>query len=147
MKFINPRSSNIDNINISIRCPFCHQNGMFELIGKAVLVDNDCYSEGCYAGNFKCPNSACDAHVFIIYKEGYTSPKTSIISYPNEIVDFDNIEIPEEIANTFEEALKCHANNLFTSSAETIKKLPIVLVNYCQSFLLCIYLLVLYNIY
>lgn len=118
MKFINPTPTDNFNEKISLKCPFCHQYGMFELVGKAVKVDRIGFGFPFYAGSFSCPNSNCNTHVFIIYKAN----ENVVTSYPHSIIDFNKVEIPDEITNTFEEALQCHANNLYTASAIMIRR-------------------------
>lgn len=125
MIFKQPRqTSDNKHKTLSIRCPICHQLGIFKTVNKPIMVSKE-DKEGnketgdFYAGNFRCPNSDCQSHIFAIWKRWINKP---IISYPRERIDFNSSKIPSDIVNSFEEAIICHANNEFTASAIMIRR-------------------------
>src|SRR2546426_1039841 len=97
---------------VSLRCPGCRQQGVFE-----ILSAQDVGSAGFFFGQRRCPNPACWTHVFVVRK-----PDGSLIAYPTARLDFDATNIPQPVVATFEEALTCHANECFTACAMMVRK-------------------------
>lgn len=118
MRFKNPKEVNQKNIKISLKCPYCHKIGVFDLIGNPVQVSRNLESNNYYMGNFKCPNDECRSHVFA----GYSDFHESVISYPPETISFDSLNIPDTIVETFEEAIKCHSHNSYIASAIMVRR-------------------------
>lgn len=118
MKYICHKEVNKKDEKISLRCPYCHQIGQFELVGKPVLATKTSPREDFYMGSFKCPNNDCNAHVFI----GYDNYHRAVVSYPPESIKFNSLKIPDIIVDTFEEAIICHSHNSYTASAIMIRR-------------------------
>jgi hypothetical protein len=96
---------------VSLRCPGCRQQGVFETLGV-----NDIMSGQYTFGHRRCPNPACWTHVFFVRGPEGTS------SYPTERLDFDATNVPQAVAAAFEEAVSCHANQCFIASAMMVRK-------------------------
>jgi hypothetical protein len=65
----------------------------------------------------RCPNAACNAGIFVVHYAGKV-----VESFPGETVDFDTTNIPAGVVITFEEAIKCHANQCFVAAAIMVRK-------------------------
>lgn len=100
---------------ISTRCPHCGHNGTFESVG------NDIYNNGNHRifGLRKCPNEKCFGHLFFVYN---TQNQEIILTHPSDSIPFDKENIPENVLNSFEEAITSHSNNCFVASAIMIRK-------------------------
>jgi hypothetical protein len=109
---------------ISGRCPECGCIVVFErIVGRAQnsgqpfidlcvkLSNTNIYL---HLGHRYCPKCRC--HIFFIKKEDF------IITYPSERIDFDKTKIPQNIIKVFEEAITCHSNKCYTSSAIMIRR-------------------------
>lgn len=109
-------NSNQDNNGpvISMRCPSCGYNGTFHRIGVGI-VDQQA---GLWFGQRKCPNTKCNGHVFIVADIKGNVRNTS----PSDAIPFDKNGIPENVLNSFVEAISCHSNSCFVASAIMIRK-------------------------
>jgi len=98
---------------VSLRCPGCRQQGIFEALGQ-----NDIRATGGFRfGQRRCPNPACWTHVFVRW-----NPDGSLVAYPTERLDFDETNVPQAVVAAFEEAVICHANQCFVASAMMVRK-------------------------
>lgn len=101
---------------LSLRCPTCRQQGTFENIGvQDVFLPNA--QPPTYLGIRRCPNNVCQAAIFVVYRSG-----TLVESFPAETIDFDSTNIPTAVVGSFEEAIKCHANQCFIAAAIMVRK-------------------------
>ncbi len=98
---------------ISTRCPHCGHNGTFESIGNDIINNNLIY------GIRRCPNEKCFGHLFFVYNN---QTRNTIITFPSDTIPFDKDNIPENVLNTFQEAITSHSNNCFVASAIMIRK-------------------------
>jgi len=103
--------NHVQNQPVSLRCPGCRQQGVFEPVGI-----NDLTSGQYTFGQRRCPNPSCWTHVFFV-----RGPE-GVISYPTERLDFDATNIPAAVVAALEEALTCHANQCFTACAMMVRK-------------------------
>ncbi|MFD2556302.1 DUF4145 domain-containing protein [Sphingobacterium tabacisoli] len=116
---------NLNNIkrgskaNIAIKCPHCGHNGSFIPLE---MDDIDIYSSSNNPektlGLRKCPNRNCNGHLFFIshYRGNI------LFTSPSETIPFDRNNIPKNVINAFEEAIKCHSASCFIASAIMIRK-------------------------
>ena len=99
---------------VPLTCPQCGKEGTFETIQNVP----DLYIMGKYnLGQRMCPNRKCRTHVFIVIQRDEV-----LISYPAQRIDFDTTDIPNNVVKTLDEAISCHANQLFISSAIMIRR-------------------------
>jgi len=70
----------------------------------------------------RCPNDQCFCLIFFILSYHKQNGDKALYIYPPALIDFNKESIPSTVAATFEEALKCHANECFISSAIMIRK-------------------------
>lgn len=92
-------------------CPHCGKGGTFDRVGT-----NDLISSETFFGSRMCTNPACRGHVFYIrYKE-------TTLLYPPVTIPFSSDGIPEKILSSFKEAIICHSNSCFISSAIMLRK-------------------------
>jgi hypothetical protein len=104
-----------NQITFATTCPHCGNNGTF-----INVFGDDSYEEThqYWYGSRKCPNPKCKGHIFFI-----SDFKGNLIkTYPSIKISFNSERIPESIKSAFEEALICHSNNCFVSSAIMIRK-------------------------
>jgi hypothetical protein len=108
------------NVNLSLVCPHCGHKGTFVNIRNTDVItyDTKLQNEYSYLGIRRCPNEKCKGHLFFIldrYKE-------IVFISPSETIPFDKENIPINVLSAFEEAVKCHSNDCFISSAIMIRK-------------------------
>jgi hypothetical protein len=99
----------------TLRCPACHHLGSFEEIGQDIGFAWE--NRHCGAGQRRCPNTNCRAHLFVLYEGG-----AIVVSYPAERIDFDTTGIPGDIVESLDEAITCHANRCYTAAAIMVRK-------------------------
>jgi len=100
---------------VTIRCPFCRREAVFDRISNDVP---DWHISTYWLGQRKCPNPECRGHIFFIYE----SQTKEVKVYPPPRIDFDSRNIPEKIVSVFEEALACHANECFIAAGIMIRR-------------------------
>jgi Domain of unknown function (DUF4145) len=66
-----------------------------------------------------CPNPECGAHIFTVLDFNNNSV---LVSYPAETIDFDATDLPPEVLEAFEEAVKCHAQQCYVAAAIMVRK-------------------------
>lgn len=108
------------NRNVSLQCPHCGHNGTFQSLVSGVndIMTEDFVFGTYYLGIRKCPRDKCKGHLFFIMDDSGEITFTS----PSEIIPFNTDNIPEQIANAFQEAIICHSNSCFIASAIMIRK-------------------------
>lgn len=74
-------------------------------------------NEGFCLGVRRCPDPACHAAIFFVWKQGALAD-----SYPAETIDFDATNVPVPIQSALEEAIKSHAQRCFVASAIMVRK-------------------------
>jgi len=97
-------------------CPFCRQHVSLDTLDDV----QDVYATGKHLllGHRRCPNPACEGHIFVVTNQfGYV-----VKSYPPSAVAFDRDSIPEAVLAAFDEAVVCHANECYVASAIMIRK-------------------------
>src|SRR5437879_8827671 len=92
---------------VSLRCPSCRQLGTFESLQNPDISTQ----EGINLGQRRCPNPACQAHIFF----AKLGPRL-LVSYPAERIDFDATNVPPPIVTALEEAITCHADSCFVAA-------------------------------
>lgn len=111
-----PQYSTGGGIRPSLRCPSCRQIGTFEVLQN--VPDVNVQGLGYWLGQKRCPNQSCAAHVFVVLDRN----QGVLRSYPAERIDFDSSNVPPRIAQTFEEALTCHAEQCFVAGAIMVRR-------------------------
>jgi hypothetical protein len=112
----------VDSVNtasgavVTLRCPSCRQLGTFELLGHDLALSGP-GRRSLHAGQRRCPNQPCHAHVFFI-KDG----NTLLASYPAEKLDFDATSIPPSVLAALEEAITCHSAGCYIAAAIMVRK-------------------------
>jgi hypothetical protein len=102
---------------VSLRCPSCRQNGTFDLAQPEVKDLVDIERDRAYLQR-RCPNPRCRAHVFVVM--GANRKVLSV--YPPEVVDFESAAIPDQIAASFEQALRCKSIGANTAAAIMVRR-------------------------
>ena len=77
----------------------------------------DLLVNGVWFGQRKCPNTACNTHIFYI-QEG----DILLESFPQARIDFDKEGVPQNVLSTIEEAITCHSIDCYTASAIMVRK-------------------------
>lgn len=112
---------------IELRCPTCRQLGSFEPLKYGANQGSPLYDisadnlSAVTMGQRRCPNRSCNTQVFVVIQHGPKAAKV-VRSFPAERIDFDDSNVPEEIRETFEEAIDCHANGNYRSAAIMIRR-------------------------
>jgi hypothetical protein len=101
---------------LSLRCPECRQHGTFENLGVQDIQLTSA-QPNIFLGLRRCPNVDCRSALFVVH-----SGAKIIKSFPPETIDFDSTNIPAGVVGTFEEAIKCHANQCFIAAAIMVRK-------------------------
>ncbi len=65
-----------------------------------------------------CPDRRCNGIMFLLYDQ----EKVVINQYPVRDVEFDGTDVPDSIASTFSEAVKCHSHHFHTAAAIMIRR-------------------------
>jgi len=115
IKAVNSQGQNPSTV-VKLRCPSCRQRGTFEQL-NANDASVSSPNEVATVGIRRCPDPACSALVFFVWKNGQV-----VDSYPAETIDFDATNVPTAVQNAFEEAIKCHAQSCFVASAIMVRK-------------------------
>jgi hypothetical protein len=103
---------------VSLRCPVCRQQGTFDTFGGVPDLMMGSNGFQCLAGQRRCPNNTCLAHIFVVLDVQHKL----IASYPPERFDFDTENLPGPILKTFEEATACHATGSYMAAAMMVRK-------------------------
>lgn len=112
----------LDPQRISMRCPICLREGTLDPRRVDLKIQTD---EMPWAGNRwlsgerVCPNPECRALIYIVYKQ---ESGEVVYSYPAERVDFDASKLPDQVKETFEEAIACHSDQCYRASAVMIRR-------------------------
>lgn len=109
------QSQSSNGTRISVRCPHCGHNGTFESIGNDILDKRSAKIFGLR----RCPNQNCFGHLFFVYDTHFGE---IVLTHPSDSIPFDKENIPENVLNTFQEAIISHSNNCFVASAIMIRK-------------------------
>ena len=101
---------------VQIKCPACSSIGIFEQV-------HNCYDalegiSGKLMGQRICPNSKCSCHVFVVFNHNLEVLKV----YPVSPIEFNKEDIPDRICSAFSEAVICHAEGLYISSAIMVRR-------------------------
>lgn len=101
---------------LQIKCPACNSVGIFTNVDSCNdLVE---VNSSIRMGQRLCPNNKCRCHVFVVY--GYS--KGVIKVYPVSPIDFNKDDIPVRISAALSEAIVCHAEGLYISSAIMVRR-------------------------
>lgn len=101
---------------VRVRCPACRQRGTFDSL-EADLSLSTGHGSPLAAGQTRCPDPNCHAHLFFI-KKG----TELLVTYPPETIDFDSTALPSGVQRALEEAITCHANGAFIAAAVMVRK-------------------------
>lgn len=99
-------------LETAVRCPYCRK----EIVAEALRQDLGIGS-GYVSGQRRCPNKECQGHIFVIFSSGRL-----VVTYPPTRIDFNPENIPQNIINTFEQAITCHSTGCFVASAIMVRR-------------------------
>src|SRR5437588_12751692 len=85
---------------VNLRCPACMQRGIFEPLANAHDVLIVSMTPVVRAGQRRCPNPECRAHLFFAKQN-----EQILVSYPAERIDFDATNVPATVVKALEEAI------------------------------------------
>lgn len=109
---------------VNVRCPFCSHNGAFTPMAvpdvgwqqQVGIASGQKAVENWYAGVRSCPNPDCAGVItFVRSPHGLTT-------YPAELKDFDPRELPDDVRECMEEAIKCHAQGCYRAAAIMVRR-------------------------
>ena len=100
---------------INIRCPKCSKEGAF---GGAGVDDVAWSNEQAKVGIRRCPNTECHEGIFVESDAQQQLTKT----YPAEILDFDDSNLPGPISASLQEAIQCHGIQCFKATAIMVRR-------------------------
>lgn len=109
---------------ISLRCPHCRHIGSFVQLVEGACWQKEVIRNGRdgvsrIIGNIRrCPNPTCQSIVFTLENE-----REKMVSFPPELIEFDESYVPPELIETLREAIICHANGAFRASAMMVRRL------------------------
>jgi hypothetical protein len=117
----------------NMRCPHCMHMGAFT--GTIQYDLHIAHQELAAGGAVKilgtstigirvCPNFECRGIVLVVI-----DANDKVIALPNEILDFDPNNIPTAMANSLEEAIKCHSAQCYKAAALMVRR---VLEELCE---------------
>ncbi|SDX16522.1 protein of unknown function [Tritonibacter mobilis] len=120
-----------------MRCPHCRHIGTFSGVSSGIRwykhkKIEDSESEGFVAGIRVCPNGECRGLVFAITTNSWVKP-TLVKSFPPEVIDYDNTDIPERLKTTLEEAILCHSVGAYRAAAMMVRRLLEELCEDCDA--------------
>lgn len=103
-------------------CPHCGKGGTFmgthDYTYSVGYMMGDRHVSGTVSSSVRfCPNPDCVAPVFLI-----THGTSVIHSAPNPRIDFDSTRLPQQIADSLDEAIGCHAAGCFRASALLVRR-------------------------
>ena len=101
---------------VRTRCPACRQRATFDKLGTDLVVGSQ-GRRALVAGQRRCPDPECHAHLFFINAGG-----EPLVTYPPETIDFDSTGLPPGVLGALEEAVTCHANGAFFAAAIMARK-------------------------
>ena len=114
----------------NIRCPHCMHMGAFtnalpnDLHINHVKAANTSPIGSSTVGIRVCPNLDCKEIVFVVI-----DGSGKVAALPNEVLDFDPSNIPNPIAGSLEEAIKCHSIQCYKAAALMVRR---VLEELCE---------------
>jgi hypothetical protein len=117
MKFPVQATTHTSGTVISVRCPACKRQGIFDSMPNIYDLAIQNISPPVVAGQRRCPNPDCQALLFFVHQSGKI-----VVSYPPELIDFDPVNLPATVLAAFEEAISCHANRCFIAAAIMVRK-------------------------
>jgi hypothetical protein len=106
------------HVTVRLCCPKCRRLGTLDPLGQHDIVVGDKQFEY-ILGHRRCPDPLCHTHVFVVCR---TSDHQLLTSYPPELVDFDNAEVPQPVVKAFEEAISCYAQHCYVAAAIMVRK-------------------------
>jgi hypothetical protein len=65
----------------------------------------------------RCPNSECLKGVFVVRKGD-----DLVVSYPPEVLDIDTTNLPEQVLESLEEAVRCHSIGCYRAAAIMVRR-------------------------
>lgn len=101
----------------ALRCAACGNHGTFTNMRE--VPDLRWLDQGrlWQAGTRRCPNPHCHALAFVVLDAGMLVHHT-----PEERLDFDSSNLPDQIRNSLEEAITCHAAGAYRASALMVRR-------------------------
>ena len=105
-------------VSIVTTCPVCSKGGT--LVPFSNIPDcriNNRQNEAFVAGQRKCPNPSCSAHIFFL-----RAPDGATVFYPKLRIEFNAESIPAQIRSSFDEVVTCHAEGCYVASAIMVRR-------------------------
>lgn len=109
----------------SITCPFCNQKGTFSSLSDARFFDDapsfdiELAYDAVIISPMVCPNEDCFGLVFVYYSR---KEWKVINTHPRQRPPISTENVPQRIADSFNEAVDCYSNNCFIASAIMCRK-------------------------
>jgi hypothetical protein len=113
-------------IVVNLRCPHCRHQGAFRTVNncndvhwtEGIKNQNGALIGAPFAAGIRiCPNIECCGLVQVVLCRG-----NLFESYPPETIDFDSTDLPPNILDSLEEAIKAHAAGCYKASALMVRR-------------------------
>lgn len=98
---------------VTMACPSCGHIGVF-----VSTPASDLHVQGYWLGQRKCPNPGCNGHIFYVSSDD----RSEFFTYPPQKIEFDTSNIPDQIVNTFKEAITYHSERCFVASGIMVRR-------------------------
>lgn len=106
---------------ISLRCPACLHLGALDPLGsqdvRLARADGKTQDFPIF-GHRRCPRTECYAYILVVYR----GLGEVVTSFPAEVIDFDASGLPDEVRETLEEAIQCHAHECYRAAAIMVRR-------------------------
>lgn len=130
----NPNEHTVANAEVTpnVRCPHCLHMGAFtrilpqDLNIRHLIRENNASSHKgrSVVGLRVCPNNECRGIILFVQDE-----TAKLVTLPGEVLDFDPTDVPNAIAASLEEAIKCHSAQCYKAAALMVRR---VLEELCE---------------
>lgn len=108
----------IEGLRLKMRCPVCLREGTLDQRGSDRWVEPT-PGGGTVSGERTCPNPECRALLFVVYSQ---STEEILASYPQERIDFDASQLPENVQVSLEEAIDSHSHECYAAAAVMVRR-------------------------
>ncbi|NOY48408.1 MAG: DUF4145 domain-containing protein [Chlorobi bacterium] len=112
MKLTVTQGANANIPALSARCPHCGKEAVMSQLGQDLAIGGNYV-----CGQRVCPDPQCKGHLFVVSHAG-----SLLTSYPAIRIDFNAENIPDNVRETFEEALDCYAAGAFVACAIMVRR-------------------------
>jgi hypothetical protein len=104
---------------IVMRCPRCRHRGTLDAPDVQEVDDPTIDPEQRVSYCLRrCPNPDCHAAIFVVCRHD----GEVVVSYPPEIIDFDDSGLPESVRLALDEAIRCQAAGCYRAAALLVRR-------------------------